>query len=173
MSDTASTPDLEPVFQAVRENFGFVPRVLQEMAASPAALHAYRAGQEALAAHAALSPAEQQAVQLAVSAANGCHYCTAAHTTLGKAAGLEAADLEVIREGGLPSDPGLAAVVEATRLLMEKKGWLSAENLEALAGKGVGRQRLYDIIAFVGMKTITNWINHIANTPVDPELQAG
>lgn len=166
-------PDLETILDAVREKFGFVPNVLREMAASPAALRVYLASQEAMAAHGVLSPGEQQVVQLAISAANGCHYCTAAHTALGKAAGVEATDLAAIRAGRAPADSRAAALAETVRLLLERQGWLEGPDLARLEGLGVDRRTLYDVVAFVGLKTISNWVNHIAATPVDPELRAG
>ncbi len=154
----------------IKKELGFIPHLLQEMNANPATLMVYLHGQEALA-NGVLTPQEQQAVQLRVSLRNACHYCQAAHKWLGRQSGLPTEDIEIIVKGGLPKDERLAAILDATDLLMERKGWLSAEDLSVLERQGVDRIRLYEIIAFIGLKTISNYINHIAHTPIDEPLR--
>lgn len=36
---------------------------------------------------------------------------------------------------------------------------------------GVDRQKLYEIITFVGLKSISHYVNHIAGTDVDPQFR--
>jgi len=36
--------------------------------------------------------------------------------------------------------------------------------------RGVSRFQLYEVVAFVGLKTISNYINHIAHTTIDREV---
>ena len=74
---------------------------------------------------AALSPAEQQAVLLAVSSYNDRHYCTKAHAAAGQQAGLDTETTATINEGGLPNDDRLRPLVQATRRILGKRGWLS------------------------------------------------
>lgn len=66
----------------------------------------------------------------------------------------------------------MAPIVETTRLILQKRGWLTAEELRNAEGNGISKTRLYEIIAYIGLKTITNYINHIAHTPVDSQFQA-
>ena len=168
-TDDAGGGAAEEVLQAVEEQFGFRPNLIEEMVRSPAAARVYLGGQGAME-DASLTGSEQQAVQLAVAAFNHCHYCTAAHAGLARQTGVDDDDVEAIREGGLPEDERIRTLVKATRLVLEKHGWLDAGDLEELEAAGVDRGQLYEIVALVGLKTISNYVNHIAGTEVDPEF---
>lgn len=154
------------ILDKVKQNYGFVPNLIKEMVTSPAVAQIYVEGIGALA-NASLSPKEQQAALLAVSQVNGCEYCQAAHAMGGKAVGINPANIEAIRAGKAPQDPSLNAVVAAARLLLEKKGWLDDGEISSLESRGITRAKLYEIVAIVGLKTISNYINHIAHTPID------
>lgn len=116
-----------------------------------------------------LSPTETQVVMLAVSSFNECHYCSAAHRTAAKAMGVPQSELELVDDKRLPADTRLRALVEATWTLMTERGWLGDERVASL---GVSKPELYELIAIVGLKTITNFINHIQHTEVDAPFRA-
>jgi len=166
----AQVASVDQVLEQVKQKFGFVPNVVTEIAKSPAALQVYVGGSKAMGS-ATLSPQEQQAVQLAISTTNKCGYCQAAHSMGGKVAGIAPADLDAIQAGKPPQDGRLKAVVGAVRLLQEKQGFLSDEDVKSLEGQGVDRVQLYELIALIGLKTITNYVNHIAHTELDAQLR--
>jgi AhpD family alkylhydroperoxidase len=154
------------IFDSVRKKFGFVPNLIREMSESPAVARVYLDGQDAMAS-ASLTPREQQAVQLAVSTHNRCEYCQAAHRLGGKMTGIAPEDIEAIQKGGLPRDGRLKTLVGATLLVLEKRGWLSEDDLKALEAAAVDRAQVYEVVAIVGLKTISNYVNHIAHTEID------
>ena len=159
--------DRAPIFAGVERKYGFVPNLIREMARhSPAVARVYLGGQEAMA-RATLTPAERQAVQLAVSSKNGCEYCQAAHRTAGRMTGVSKEELEAIEQGRAPATPRLRSLVVATRLVMDKRGFLEEADLKALEADGVSRTELYEVVALIGLKTISNYVNHIAHTPLD------
>ncbi len=171
MTTATSQAKLEDIYSAVEKAYGWVPNLVKEMGASVPVVQTYLSGQEALS-KGSLNPKEQQAVQLAVAAFNRCHYCQAAHGWIGQKVRIAPEDVEAIRAGKVPSDPALASIVETTRLILQKQGWLSAEELREAEAKGISKARLYEIIGYIGLKTITNYINHIAHTPVDAQFTA-
>ncbi len=153
--------------QAIQQRFGFVPRLFEELVhVNPAVAAAYLQAGASLQ-EGVLSPLEQQVVQLTVATWNACHYCTAAHGTAALRMGLKPEQVDAILEGRLPENERLALLVEATRQALETRGWLSPEAVQALEARGLDRAGLYEIIALIGIKTITNYINHLAHTPVD------
>jgi AhpD family alkylhydroperoxidase len=162
----------EEIFKAVSKKFGFIPNLFRTLSISPAVAEVYLRANEAMEG-ASIPPAEAHAVNLAISAKNGCKYCLAAHTALGRMHGLSSEDMKLIKAGELPSDPALATVVRAVWLIMEKKGWLSEEDLAAFEKDGVDRARTYEIIALLGIKTLANYVNHIAKTKIDKEFTEG
>jgi AhpD family alkylhydroperoxidase len=153
--------------QLAEEKYGFVPNqitVLNEY--SPAAAKTYvRTMNRIEEGH--LEPRERETVILAISRYNDCHYCTRTHAKLGSDAGVPKEAIEAIHRGGLPSDDRLRVLVQATRLLLDKQGWLDEDELRNLEENGVGRTELYEINALIGLKIFSNYVNHIAQTEVD------
>jgi AhpD family alkylhydroperoxidase len=72
----------KPLLAQVESTFGFVSNLTATLAESPAALAGYLQLSATIQEHSALSPQEQQIVMLAVSEANGCDYCMAAHSLI-------------------------------------------------------------------------------------------
>lgn len=178
MTTDTHTPDAPGAVEATREmlaaveaRFGFVPNLIRELGQSPAALRAYLAGQEAMAG-ASLSKAEQQVVQLAVSVYNECPYCRAVHRTGARMAGVAVADIEAIEKGDRAEEPRARALASAAWHILDSRGWLTPADLSSLKGQGLDRGELYEIVALIGLKTISNYVNHIAHTPIDDALQA-
>jgi len=171
MSSSSTTQTrTEEILSQVEEQFGFRPNLIKQMVESPAVANVYLSGQQAMT-EASLSQPEQQAVQLTVATLNQCHYCGAAHETLSKATGVSEDDVEAIKSGELPGDERLRTVVEATRRLLDKRGWLEQSELDEFERAGVDRAQVYEIIALIGLKTISNYINHIAGTEIDEQFK--
>lgn len=172
-SSTATPTDHEQqVHEKAEQALGFVPNLVKELAGeNPAAADAYLTANGILEEGGVLSPAEQQAVILAISSYNDCHYCTKAHAAAGQQAGLAPEVIATINEGGLPSDDRLKNLVRATRRILGKRGWLSDADEAELADLGLERPALYEIVTLIGIKTISNYVNHIAGTEVDDVFQ--
>lgn len=171
MTPTTSTTDerAEQILTQVEQAYGFRPNLIEELVTSPAAAQVYLGGQEAMQ-EASLSEAEQNAVMLAVSTRNECHYCTAAHAAIGRQVGLDEEQVEAILEQEEVEDERLAAVVDATDRIVSKDGWLKEDDLAELARRGIDRAQVYEIVALVGLKTVSNYVNHIAGTEIDPQF---
>ncbi len=167
-----TTTHADQVHEKAEQALGFVPNLIDEMTQeNPAVGDAYLTAQGILQEGGVLSPAEQQAVILAISSYNDCHYCTKAHAVAGQQAGLDAETVETINEGGLPSDDRLKSLVRATRRILGKRGWLSDADEAEFADLGLERPALYEIITLAGIKTMSNYVNHIAGTEVDEPFQ--
>ena len=97
--------DSKPFLQTIQQSYGFIPNLLAELAESPTVLKAVLALDEAYSAS-SLTPAEQQAVLLAVSVENGCDFCTSVHSFVArKVARMDPADIDALRQAGtLPTE---------------------------------------------------------------------
>ncbi len=169
---TAEETAAEQVHEKAEQALGFVPNLITEITdENPAVADAYLTSQALVEEGGVLSAAEQQAVILAVSSYNDCHYCTKAHAVAGQQAGLDAETVETINEGGLPSDDRLKSLVRATRRILGKRGWLSDVDEAEFENLGLERSELYEIVALAGIKTISNYVNHIADTEIDEPFQ--
>ncbi len=177
-TEPSSTDAVEDVRDMAKDFYGgFVPnqiKVLNEH--SPAAARMYITTMD-LVEQGELDDHEREAVILTVSRYNDCHYCTRTHAFLGREAGLSQDAIEAIHRGGLPDDSRLRALVQATRRLLDKHGWLDEDDLSSMQWGGVDKTELYEINTLIGLKIFSNYVNHIAQTEVDdlvtdhPEIQ--
>lgn len=163
--DSAPEPS-RPVMEGAKKKYGFVPNLIGVFATSPAAAEAYTAIEKALE-KAALDPVEQQLVMLTVSAENDCEYCVAAHSKIAQGADMPEDVLEALREESEIPDRKLQALASFTRSLMKNRGWIPDDDLEAFADAGYSERHVLDVIAILAMKTLSNYTNHIAETPLD------
>ena len=170
LHDLASAPDASRgLLEEVEQRFGFVPNIYRVMAASPALLQSYVGASGAFAAS-SLTATEQQIVLLTVSAANGCAYCVAAHSTAADMGGLPAAITDAIRGGEPLPDAKLEALRHFVEAVVNHRGWASDE-LEAFLEAGYSPRAVLDVITGVGMKTLSNYMNHLAGTPLDEAFE--
>lgn len=161
----------DEVRDLINEKYGFAPNLMGELAdQSPAVAEAYMALNEALT-EVSLSPAQQQAVILAISAYNDCAYCKAVHTKMGKKAGLDDRTIDIILAGKIPAEVPLMGLIAATREILDKQGSVDQVSLDRLERHGVTRGKVYEIIGFIGLKTMSNYVNHINHTEIDPQFQ--
>src|SRR4051794_20786463 len=77
------------LLEAVKNKLGLVPNMTRAMANSPAVLDGYLQFSGALG-KGRLPAKLREQLSLAVAQANGCDYCLAAHSTIGKMVGLTA-----------------------------------------------------------------------------------
>jgi len=159
-------PGSGELLDKVNESFGFTPNLTRVLAGAPAALRAYLTLGETFDGT-SLSPREQQAVLLSVSFENGCAYCIAAHSMVGRMKGLSEGEVEALRTGEPLSDPQLNAVSRFTRAVVRERGSASADEVKGFLDAGFTRQSILEVLVGVTMKTLSNYTNHLADTPLD------
>jgi len=156
------------ILEATEKAMGAIPNMYKNFANSPALFQAYTAAYDAFRKETNLTPAEQETVLLTSSVANDCHYCKAAHTFLSK--NMSQVPKEVytaILEGREIPDEKFNALSRLTRKFVEKKGWLSQEDIEEFKAAGYTEKHVLDVLAGVGTKVFSNYLNHLFQTPVD------
>ena len=156
----------KPTLEKVQGAFGIVTNLMGIFAESPAVVEGVFT-LFGLLGQGSLTPVEQQVVAITASRDNGCHYCVSAHSTLALGAMMDAAELSALRDGQPLSNPKHEALRQFTRILMKEQGWPSPQELESFSAAGYNRAQLLEVIAWIGLKVITNYTNHIAHTPVD------
>lgn len=139
--------------------------IFKAMANSGAALDVYLGMSGPL--HKGLINAKElEVVQLAVGEATGCDYCTAAHTAIGKGAGLTDQQCLEARKGR-SGDPKLDAVAKFAIAIHEKKGSVSDQDLAAIRAAGYGDGHIAEFVAAYALAIYTNYFNHVNHTISD------
>ncbi len=145
---------------------GFVHNLLGVMAEAPALLKAYRA-LSGFFKETSFTPTERQVVLMTANYENGCEYCVAAHTVI---AGREKVPDDVVaamRNATPIKDSKLEALRRFTAVIVKTRGWPTKEDVEAFLGAGYAEAQVLEVILGVGLKTLANYTNHIAETPLD------
>lgn len=155
----------QELFQAAQKALGRVPNIFQGLGNSPAALKAYMSMDEALAGG-NLTEAQRHVVYLAVSEKNTCEYCLAAHTELGRKAGLSEEDMLAVRRRK-PQNPKHKALVDLTLAIMDRRGSVSDEALDAFRKAGFDDGHIAEVVGMIAESTFSNYFNHVYQTELD------
>ncbi len=155
-----------PLLEDSKKAYGFVPNLHAVMAESPALLEAYKSINDIFG-KTNLSETERQVIAMTNNRLNGCTYCMAAHTSIMQGAKVPADVIMALRDGTPIADPKL----EALRVFAEKvnvnRGLLEDGDIEALLAAGYTKQTVFDVIVGTAYKVLSNYTNHVAQTPLD------
>ena len=160
-----ATGPAKSLLDAVGKKLGLVPNMTRAMANSPAVLQAYLDFGAALGG-AKLNARVRELIALAVGEVNGCPYCLAAHTAIGGSLGLSREDLLAARQAA-SGDARTAGLLAFARALVLQRGLVSDADLRAVRAAGVSDAEIAEVVAVVALNVLTNWFNHVAQTPVD------
>jgi uncharacterized peroxidase-related enzyme len=163
--DTAPEPARASLERAQRV-FGFVPNLIGVLANAPIAAQAYLSLTEIFGSG-TLSEIERQVVLLTVSFTHGCEYCMAAHSTVARMVHMPEPVLEALRTGRPLPDDRLETLRRTTAALVTTRGWLSDAERQRFAAAGYTDGQLLEVVVGIALKTLSNYTNHLASTPVD------
>lgn len=172
VSPDSSSGRAQELLSAVRAKIGVIPNLTRVLANSPAALEGYLAFSGALASG-TLSAAVREQLALAIAEIHACAYCLSAHTAIGKRLGLKEDTILDARRGH-SKDPKTGALLTLARTIALKRGDLADADLRVAREAGVTDAEIVEVVAAVALNVYTNWLNHIAATPIDfPEVKPG
>ncbi len=163
----------QEIFDSLKEKIGMVPNLYATLAHSDNALKNVL---EAGSFKSSINNKEQQIVNLAVSQVNACNYCLAAHTAMGKGAGLTDDQILEVRAGRSSINQKLDALAAFVVEVTQKRGHASDTAIAALLDSGYSRENLMDILVLIGIKTISNYVHSVTRVAIDfpaaPALEA-
>ena len=154
----------QTIFDSLQKSLGMVPNLYATFAHSDTALATYLALQNA---KRSLSGKAREVVNLVVSQVNGCEYCLAAHTMLGKMNGFSDPQMLEIRRGGASFDPKLDALARLSQGITESRGHVDQALVDAFLAAGWTPGHLVDAIVLIGDKTVSNYLHSTTQIPVD------
>jgi len=157
--------ETQGVYDALKQKVGMVPNLYAATANSPKALNALLTLGENLGGG-EFSGKEVEAIALAVGEANSCDYCLSAHTAIAKMNGFSEDETLALRNAD-SSDDKLKALTQLAREITITRGKPGTEFLTNFFNAGYNSAALAEVIGFVAQNTFTNYINHIADTPID------
>ncbi len=162
---------LAEMFEGINNKLGKVPNIFKHMGASPAVLEAYLNFSGA-AAGTSLDAKIKEQIALIVAQENNCDYCLAAHTAIGKGAGLTEEQTIAARKGE-GTDPKAQALINFAKSVVENKANINDAAITTLKDAGVNDQEIVESVLVICQNIFTNYFNHIVDPEVDfPEAQS-
>jgi len=146
--------------------YGMIPGLHGVLAESPEILEAYQSLHE-LFVNSSFNNEELTVVWQTINVAHECHYCVPAHTGIAKMMKVDDTITEALRNETPLDNAKLEALRTMTLTIVRNRGNVAQADLDTFYAAGYGEKQVLEIILGVSQKVISNYTNHIANTPVD------
>ena len=161
-------PLARATLETARQKLGMIPNMYAYMANAPGLLETYRFGYELFRQGSGFTPVEQEVIFLSISYENGCEYCMAAHSFIADVQSKVPTEVtEALREGRDVPDVRLRALSRFTRVLVYKRGRPRQSDLDLFRAAGYTDAQVLQIVLAIGVKTLSNYTNHLCGTEID------
>jgi uncharacterized peroxidase-related enzyme len=156
------------VLKATKKGMGMIPNMYATMASNTALFDAYSHSYKTFRANAGFTSQEQEIIFLSIAFENECAYCMSAHSFVAdKMSKVPTNVTDAIRNNTEIEDEKYNALSTFSRVMTYKRGNPSPEDIDTFLAAGYTENHILGIIAGIGVKTMSNYFNHVFNTPVD------
>ena len=160
----------KPLLENSQKAFGRLPGLHKVMAESPQLLEGYQVLHR-LFTETAFDAEEMTVVWQTINVEHECHYCVPAHTGIAKRMGVSDEISEALRnETPLPSAK-LEALRTFTLQMLRSRGNVTEDQMKAFFDAGYGHRAVLDVVLGLAQKVMSNYVNHIAETPLDEPVK--
>ncbi len=162
----------KPLLQNAKKEIGFIPNLMAVMAESPATLESYLSLAN-LFDKTSFTMTERQLILLSISRYRNCCYCLAAHGSIAKMQKIPTELVNAVYYKQSFNDEKLEALRSFTHAVLEAQGWVNQKYITAFYESGYSQQHVLEVILAISFKTLSNYINHTNDTPIDKEFLIG
>ncbi|MDI9243688.1 carboxymuconolactone decarboxylase family protein [Marinobacter sp. CHS3-4] len=168
--DTAPE-DSKPLLESSQQEFGMIPNLHAVMAESPQVLDAYQKLHQ-LVLDSSFDNDEKTVVWQTINVENACHYCVPAHTGIAKMMEVSDDITNALRdETPLPEDR-LESLRDFTLSVVRERGNVDEQAVAKFLEAGFTKRQVLEVVLAVSQKVLSNYINHLAETPVDEPFKS-
>ena len=150
--------------------YGMIPGLHGVLAGAPGLLEAYQTLHQ-LFVDSSFNNEELTVVWQSINVEHECHYCVPAHTGIAAMMKVDENITEALRNRTPLENPKLEALREMTLSMVRNRGNVNDSEIEAFYAAGYGERQVLEIILGISQKIISNYTNHIAQTPIDPTFK--
>ncbi|XQW83566.1 carboxymuconolactone decarboxylase family protein [Thalassotalea piscium] len=158
------------ILEGAVKQMGTIPGLYAVMAESPEILKAYQELHQLFMAT-SFDAEELTVVWQTINVEHECHYCVPAHTGIAHSMKIDPAITEALRNQTAMPTAKLQALHDFTLAMVRERGNVSKEQTEAFFAAGYGQKQVLEVILGLSQKVISNYVNHVAHTPVDPMFE--
>ncbi|MEQ5808303.1 carboxymuconolactone decarboxylase family protein [Alteromonas sp. NFXS44] len=156
----------KPLLENSKKSFGMIPNLHAVMASSPELLEGYQVLHD-LAQKTDFTAEELTVVWQTVNVEHECHYCVPAHTGIAKSMKVDDKLIDALRNNEELEDAKLNALKNAVLSVTRGRGHIDDEAMKGFTDVGYTTRNMLDIILILAQKVMSNYTNHLADTPVD------
>lgn len=153
-----------------KKTYGMVPNLHGVLAESPSTFEAYQTLHQ-LFSTSSFNADELTVVWQTINVEHECTYCVPAHTAIAGFMKVDSALSDALRNGEAMPTEKLQVLHDTTLIMVRERGNLSEQDMATFFAAGYGQQQLLEIILGLSQKVISNYVNHIAHTPVDKPFE--
>ena len=150
-----------------KKSFLMIPNLHAVMAESPPTLKAYKILHE-LFQQTSFDAEELTVIWQTINVEHECHYCVPAHAGIAHIMNVDGAISDALRNRETLPKRSLQVLHLTTLALVRNRGRLTKNELASFYAAGYENRHLMEIILGLSQKVISNYLNHLAETPVDP-----
>lgn len=159
------------LFENSLKNFGMIPNLHAVLGEEPVVLEAYQQ-LHTLFQQTDFNAAELTVVWQTINVEHGCEYCVPAHSLIADMMKVDPAVNGALRnKTSLPTQK-LQVLHDTTLAIVRERGRISDGQLDAFFAAGYEQKHLLGIILGLSQKVMSNYVNYIAQTPLDEKFQA-
>lgn len=152
--------------EKVSKQYGMIPNLLGVLAEAPGALNAYLQLHQ-LFSQSSFDAEELTVVWQTINVEHACTYCVPAHTGIAHAMKVDSALNDALRNKEAMPNEKLQVLHETTLIMVRERGHLSEQQKQRFFAAGYNQRHLLEIVLGLSQKVISNYTNHLAETPVD------
>ena len=160
----------KPLLENSQKAFGRLPGLHKVMAESPQVLEGYQVLHK-LFTETAFDADEMTVVWQAINVAHECHYCVPAHTGIAKRMKVSDDISNALRDETPLPTAKLEALRTFTLQMLRERGNVSDAQMQAFFDAGYNHRAVLDIILGLSQKVMSNYVNHVAETPLDEPVK--
>jgi len=162
-----TTPEgSKAILEGAVAQMGTIPGLYAVMAESPEILTAYTQLHQAFTAT-SFNAEELTVVWQTINVEHECHFCVPAHTAIANSMEVDPALTEALRNSEAMPTAKLQALHDFTLIMVRQRGNATDAQLEAFYAAGYAQKQVLEIVLGLSQKVISNYVNHVAKTPVD------
>jgi alkylhydroperoxidase family enzyme len=167
LHDKQSAPqESQQLLDASIQTFGMVPNLHAVMAEAPGLLEGYQQLHQ-LFLDSSFDDEETTVVWQTINVEHACHYCVPAHTGIAKSMKVDDAITDALRnETPLPT-ARLEALRDFTLSVVRGRGNVDDSAVQAFLDAGFTKRQILEVVLGTAQKVMSNYTNHLADTPID------
>lgn len=159
-----------PLLENSIKGFGMIPGLHGVMSESPELLETYQMLHKKFQ-ETSFDKEELTVVWQTINVEHACHYCVPAHAAIAKMMDVDESLTDALRNRKTMPTVKLQALHDMTLSILRNRGVVDQEEVSAFYAAGYGPKQLLEIVLGLAQKVMSNYVNHLADTPLDDRFK--